>query len=201
MLRMQRHTRQVRCCADKKKEHDKSHLSVTDNQEGLDDLSSSSGSSDIGELPLLSTPRMSYVLLGINLSIYCSGIAIALLDSNEASNEYFLLLAEINGEVCVGCYHRHAHNPAHEVSCSYIRAHRSVEGLSALQRPCCQRCEAHAGCSWAVLAHVVCHLHACGPAAPGPELLCSVLPGPRCRGSVWVRNIPCTACSTRSPVV
>jgi hypothetical protein len=51
-----------------------------------------------GQLPLVE-PCVSYALLAANLSVYAAGIAIALLDSGEASNEFFLLLAKVNSEV------------------------------------------------------------------------------------------------------
>jgi hypothetical protein len=50
------------------------------------------------EIPTVK-PRISGIILGINLAVYAVGIAIALGVSNEASNEFFLLLAKINSEV------------------------------------------------------------------------------------------------------
>ena len=57
------------------------------------------------QLPLVQ-PRVTYALLAVNLSVYAAGIAIALLDNGEASNEFFLLLAKINSEVAAGQYWR-----------------------------------------------------------------------------------------------
>ena len=52
------------------------------------------------DVPLpLARPQVSYFLLAANLSVYAAGIAIALADSNEASNDFFLLLAKQNAEV------------------------------------------------------------------------------------------------------
>jgi hypothetical protein len=54
------------------------------------------------DIPLpLTRPRLSYVLLAGNLSVYSAGVVIALTLGNEASNNFFLLLAKSNQEV--GC--------------------------------------------------------------------------------------------------
>jgi hypothetical protein len=51
-----------------------------------------------GTLPLVQ-PRVSYFFLVANLSVYAAGIVIALTQGNEASNDFFLLLAKVNSEV------------------------------------------------------------------------------------------------------
>lgn len=57
-----------------------------------------------GKLPLVQ-PRVSYVFLVANLSVYAAGIVLAFTQGNEASNDFFLLLAKVNSEVlpCQQC--------------------------------------------------------------------------------------------------
>ncbi len=51
-------------------------------------------------------PRLTYLLLGINLAVYSAGVYIALAQGNDASNEYFLALAKINEQVLQGEWYR-----------------------------------------------------------------------------------------------
>ena len=51
-------------------------------------------------------PYLSYVLLFLNLAVYGGGIAIALTQSNDASNEWFLSLAKVNDRVAGGEFYR-----------------------------------------------------------------------------------------------
>lgn len=51
-------------------------------------------------------PILSYAVLGLNLAVYSVGIAIALTQGGDASNEYFLSLAKINENVMNGEYWR-----------------------------------------------------------------------------------------------
>ena len=51
-------------------------------------------------------PRLSYVLLFLNLALYGGGIAIALTQGNDASNEWFLSLAKMNDKVAGGEFYR-----------------------------------------------------------------------------------------------
>ncbi len=52
-------------------------------------------------------PRVTYVLLAINLAVYSAGVTIALTVGNDASNEFFLQLAKDNGAVVAGEYWRY----------------------------------------------------------------------------------------------
>ena len=45
---------------------------------------------------LQAQPRVTYVLLGLNLAMYLAGIGIALRVGGEASNQWFLSLAKSN---------------------------------------------------------------------------------------------------------
>jgi hypothetical protein len=51
-------------------------------------------------------PRLAYVLLFLNLAVYGGGIAIALTQGNDASNEWFLSLAKMNDKVAAGEFYR-----------------------------------------------------------------------------------------------
>jgi hypothetical protein len=56
------------------------------------------------DIPLpLTRPKLSYFLLAVNLSVYTAGIVIALTISADSSNQFFLLLAKSNPEVCCAC--------------------------------------------------------------------------------------------------
>eukprot|EP00891_Asterochloris_glomerata_P004673 jgi/Astpho2/4673/Aster-x1225 len=57
------------------------------------------------DLPL-AQPRVSYALLLLVLAIYGAGVAIALLDSGAASNDFFLKLALMKPKVITGEYYR-----------------------------------------------------------------------------------------------
>lgn len=56
-------------------------------------------------------PVLSYVVLLLNLLVYCYGILIALTQGGEASNDYFLSLAKVNENVMNGEYYRCAAKP------------------------------------------------------------------------------------------
>lgn len=51
-------------------------------------------------------PVLSYVVLSLNLLVYCYGILIAVTQGGEASNDYFLSLAKVNENVMNGEYYR-----------------------------------------------------------------------------------------------
>ena len=52
------------------------------------------------------TPYLSYFLLFLQLAVYGAGIGIALTQGNDASNEWFLSLAKMNGPVASGEFYR-----------------------------------------------------------------------------------------------
>ena len=62
---------------------------------------------------LQAQPRVSYALLLLVLAIYGAGVAIALLDSGAASNEFFLNLALMKPKVINGEYYRCANAVLH----------------------------------------------------------------------------------------
>lgn len=51
-------------------------------------------------------PRLTYLLLAVNLAVYSAGVTIALTGGNEASNDFFLQLAKDNSAVVAGEYWR-----------------------------------------------------------------------------------------------
>ena len=57
------------------------------------------------DVPLVK-PRLAYVLLAANLSVYAAGAVIALTAGADASNDFFLALAKSNAEVVNGEYYR-----------------------------------------------------------------------------------------------
>lgn len=59
---------------------------------------------------LQAQPRVSYALLLLVLAIYGAGVAIALLDSGAASNDFFLKLALMKPKVITGEYYRCANS-------------------------------------------------------------------------------------------
>ncbi|EIE25226.1 rhomboid-domain-containing protein [Coccomyxa subellipsoidea C-169] len=51
-------------------------------------------------------PYLAYALLFLNLAVYGAGIAVALTQGNDASNEWFLSLAKVNEKVASGEFYR-----------------------------------------------------------------------------------------------
>ena len=66
--------------------------------ERTSDDSASGDTPTASSLPL-TQPRLTYVFLAANLSVYAAGIAIALIVGNEASNDFFLELAMMGDKV------------------------------------------------------------------------------------------------------
>ncbi|KAK9820107.1 hypothetical protein WJX72_006208 [[Myrmecia] bisecta] len=79
-------------------------LMQTEGQESRSGQQTTLGS-ELYDIPLV-TPRVAYVMLGLNLAVYGAGVGLALLQGGDASNDYFLALAKVNEAVVAGEYWR-----------------------------------------------------------------------------------------------
>ena len=51
-------------------------------------------------------PFLSYVVLGLNLSVYAAGLAVRFGMGESSGEDYFYMLAKVNDEVTHGEYYR-----------------------------------------------------------------------------------------------
>lgn len=103
---------------------------------------------------LQARPLLSYVVLGLNLSVYAAGLAVRFGMGESSGEDYFYMLAKVNDEVTHGEYYRYDPLFAVSVPCSCCRAcQNGLENMVMNSSVTSQCLPVRARCVWSRVLH------------------------------------------------